>query len=477
MSMSAALANALTGLGAVGRSAQSVSSNISNSLTEGFGRREISLSSASLGGVRVSGELRIVNAVVLSDRRQSDAEVGMFGSALSFHRSFQDALGAADSPFSLPGRIATLEGRLIEAASRPDATTRLDSVAHGAADLARSFNTAATAVQAQRLSADGRIAAQVDTLKTNLGQIRDLNGAIARIQLNTPQSNALLDQRQQLIDEISMIVPLRELPRDRGSVALMTTGGQVLLDNGVADIEFSPANAVTPGMTPGSGLSDLTINGRPIVFRDGTGRMDGGSLAGDFQVRDVLAPAAQDQLDDLAADLIGRFQQSGLDSTLGAGDAGLFTDGGDALVPPASVGLAQRLTLNARVDPGAGGEAWRLRDGINANIPGPVGNSALLQGLSDALGASRPAFSDGRTRSAAGHASELLSVVGGANFRAEQASTFAQSRSDTLRQRELAGGVDSDQEMQKLLLIEQSYAANARVIQAVDEMLRRLTEI
>ena len=44
-------------------------------------------------------------------------------------------------------------------------------------------------------------------------------------------------------------------------------------------------------------------------------------------------------------------------------------------------------------------------------------------------------------------------------------------------EQELLNGVDTDQEMQKLLLIEQSYAANARVIQVVDDMMRRLMEI
>jgi flagellar hook-associated protein 1 FlgK len=42
---------------------------------------------------------------------------------------------------------------------------------------------------------------------------------------------------------------------------------------------------------------------------------------------------------------------------------------------------------------------------------------------------------------------------------------------------EAAQGVDSDAELQKLLLVEQVYAANAKLIQAVDEMLEQLMEI
>lgn len=39
---------------------------------------------------------------------------------------------------------------------------------------------------------------------------------------------------------------------------------------------------------------------------------------------------------------------------------------------------------------------------------------------------------------------------------------------------EKAGGVDTDQELQALLVIEKNYAANAKVIQTVDDMVSTL---
>ena len=38
-------------------------------------------------------------------------------------------------------------------------------------------------------------------------------------------------------------------------------------------------------------------------------------------------------------------------------------------------------------------------------------------------------------------------------------------------------GVDSDFELQRLMLIEQAYAANARMIQTVDEMMQQLLRL
>ena len=46
-----------------------------------------------------------------------------------------------------------------------------------------------------------------------------------------------------------------------------------------------------------------------------------------------------------------------------------------------------------------------------------------------------------------------------------------------LHNAELRGGVDTDQEMQNLLMIEQAYSANAKVIQNVDDMIKTLLSI
>ncbi|WP_226780092.1 flagellar hook-associated protein FlgK [Oceaniglobus trochenteri] len=476
MSMSAALNNALSGLGAVGRSAQTVSSNIANALTPGYGRREVAQSAAASGGVQIDGISRSVNAAVLSDRRLADAEAARSAVGAGFLDRVQSLLGLPGDPGALSDQVAQLEGRLVEAASRPDSEVRLQSVVAAARDLSSRINDIGDGLQAERGAADKAIADDVRLLNTTLAEIRDLNAGIAR-HSGTGDANALKDQRQVLIDRISEVVPIRSIPRDRDAVALMTVGGQIILDGQAAEFGFTRANAVTPDMTLGAGqLSGLTLDGKPIEMNTHGGRMDGGRLAASFALRDQLAPEAQGYLDNLARDLIERFESSGLDPTRGPGDPGLFTENGAALSATPAVGLAQRLRLNALVDPDQGGSATRLRDGLGAMVPGPVGESGLLQSLADALGETRPTVL-GLSTSAAGLASELVARTGGALFQAEQSQVFAQSRADALREQELTSGVDSDQEMQKLLMIEQSYGANARVIQVIDSMMRRLLEI
>ena len=169
-----------------------------------------------------------------------------------------------------------------------------------------------------------------------------------------------------------------------------------------------------------------------------------------------------------------------MDPTLLPGDAGLFTDEGMAFDPLDEVGISSRLQLNAAVDERQGGEPWRIRDGINAVAPGDVGDARLIQNLSDALTTARAPLSGDfgiGAFSAANLISTLTSQIGADRYQAEKSLTFASSQFDELRQQILADGVDSDEELQRLLIVEQAYAANVKMIEAADEMMQTILRI
>lgn len=479
MTISAALSNALTGLGATSRSMQVVSSNIANALTPGYGRREIDLATQFQGGVRVAGVARLVDQSVVTERRIVGAELGGSETRTSALRRLAGTIGGTDSQGSISATVARFESALTEAAPSPDSEPRLASVAYAGRDLATALNAASTTIQDERLKADGTIAGEVGRLKTGLAQIDRLNEEIVKLRATGQDANGLLDQRQQVIDGISDIVPMRELPRQNGAIAIVTDNGQVLLDSRPAEIEFSPVPGMSASMTLGAPLSGLTVGGRAIDMGAAGGRMSGGTLAAHFDVRDRLGPEAQAQIDGLARDLVERVSAPGVDPTA-AGLPALFTDKGAVFAAGNEPGLAGRIALNAALDPNQGGEPWRLRDGLYAAGRGPEGDASLLRALGDALSAAKPASSSSLSAASIGFADRVGSVGAEADARlfiSERNVTFSIARSAELVEQELAGGVDTDQEMQKLLLIEQAYGANAKVIQAVDAMLKRLLEI
>lgn len=72
---------------------------------------------------------------------------------------------------------------------------------------------------------------------------------------------------------------------------------------------------------------------------------------------------------------------------------------------------------------------------------------------------------------------ELESRVSTRRIDAESDSTIRNARAETITGRFMADGVDSDAEMQKLLRYEQAYAANARVIQAIEDMMDQILRL
>ena len=482
MTLNSALYNALTGLSANSRAAHVVSSNVANATTEGYGARSLSLSSRTLGGapsgVVIEGVTRHVDERLLGDRRLSDAAIGYGSTRSSFLEGLEKALGTPDQLGSLSGRLAQFEAALIEAAARPDSEAALNASLNAARNVVSHLKATSDHIQDARLAADQAIAQEVGQLNQGLKEVQDLNTKIQAAIVRGADPSGLMDQRQQAIDALSSIIPIKQVPRNGGQVALISSGGAILLDGRAAELEFSPVNTIVPEMTLGSGaLSGLTINSQPIDTTTERNAITGGSLAAHFQVRDDLAVSAQEQLDAFARDLVERFQDPALDATRALGAPGLFTDAGAAFDPVDEIALSSRLTLNATVDPVQGGAIWRLRDGLGAAVPGNVGNAALLGSLIDALEAPKVAASggfSGAARSSSGLASDLLNSVAATLHHSEAQLGFDSAQNDSLREMELAQGVDTDAEMQKLMIIEQAFAANAQVVTATDEMLQLL---
>lgn len=484
MSITSAMTNALSGLAANARAAEIVSSNVANALTEGYARRELVLSAQNLGGrgagVRVDGIARAVNQSVLNDKRLADAAASHAGLRGEFELRVEQSIGDPGESGSLGGRIAAFEAAIAHAASRPDSEARLQSVMSAAADLAGKLRGIQSEIQAARSAADARIGREVDELNAALGEVDGLNTQIVAERAAGRDASALFDQRQAIVDRIARIVPLREAARDRDQIALFTTGGAVLLDGRPAAIGFSPAGQITPDMTLGSGaLSGLTVNGQPVLSTE-TGPLGGGSLGAALAVRDDLGPDWQAQIDAVARDLVERFESPAVDPTRAPGQAGLLTDAGLALDPMHEAGLAGRISVNAGVDPSRGGALWRLRDGLGAAGPGSPGDATLLLACADALSEGRIPASGrfvGAARSASGLAADVLSQAASERLRGEERSAYLASRQQSLASLHLENGVDTDAEMQRLLLIEEAFAANARVIQTLDDLLQQIMRL
>jgi len=409
----------------------------------------------------------------------ADAAYGLADTTSDFAASMEALIGLPGEAGSLSARVSDLENSFLEATAFPSSEPLQRQILESSLALTGRLNDLSKTVQYSRVSADQAIGDQVSVLNTALQQVVSLNSEIERENLAGTAVSGLLDQRQQVIDSISHIVPIRELPRQNGRVALITTGGVQLVDGPAATFEFSPTATIVPEMTRSTGgLSGLTLNGRPLS--ENNKGMDGGALAAHFQIRDELAPQMQSMLDSFARDLLERFQDPAVDTSIGSGDLGVFTDDAAVFDPLNEVGLSGRISINAAANPDEGGLLSQFRDGMGALTLGPAGESRQLQAFYDAL-TSRKAATSGSISvlnlTVQELSSEFLSSLSQQKYALDNEAAFALTKSESLQSLEQAGGVDTDEEMQKLLLIEQAYGANARVIQTIDELIQTLIRI
>lgn len=482
MSINLALGNALSGLNAAQRQAQVSSNNLANALTEGYGARKLELSSRLTGdegaGVRIDGVVRHVDKAVWAERREADADLGAKSTLSQGMSQLEGIIGGPQDADGLAARINAVEVALTSAAADPSADIRLETVARRLSDLTEGLNERQSQIQQMREDADRSIANQITTLNDALVRVEQLNADVQSARSVGADTSTLEDQRQSAIDEISDIMPVRVIERERGRLALMSVRGEVMIDGPAAQYQFAPTTTIMPQMTYASSMLGgiERSDGTPLSTSSAMGNMVGGTLEAAFTLRDETLVEAQANLDSIARDLAERFQDPAVDPGRVVGTAGLLTDGGGEFLAANEQGLAGRIALNTAADPDEGGDAARIRTGISG-VPVPVGDASQINRWLEGLNEQRTLSVGGVGGTAVGLSSTISSDIGARRVAAEEDETFATARWSAIRETELAGGVDSDAELQTLLRVEQAYAANARVIETVQFMMRELMEL
>ena len=314
-------------------------------------------------------------------------------------------------------------------------------------------------------------------MNQSLENIAELNRKIQSQTLLGGSPAALIDARQHLVDEISARIPVREFMRDDGRIMLMAQDGSILVDREAAQFDF--ARSVQPGpadRVENGALSAISLNGQEL--RPGNAMFETGQIGALLQIRDIDGPLAQQQLDLVAFDLVNRFADQTVDPSLAPNQFGLFSLSGSTALPENLTGIAGRLLVNPMIDPAAGGEIWRLRAGLNASDPGAPLDNSIIDRMVLALNAPKALSGlQGPARSASGHASDILSATATVRLEFDQRVAQSAARFTALSEAFAVQGVDTDAELSNLLVLEQAYSANARVLSTVDAMLRTILEI
>ena len=465
MSLSGALSVASTGLRANQTLADISARNIANAGRDGYVRRDVAVQDRG-GGVEVAAISRDVDATLARLGHQEQARLARASTIAETMEVYTATLGAPDDGVSIAEKLTALESGLVRLAGNPGDQATQAGVLDAAQAAARSLRDMDDRLGAVAREVDLGIRYDVADLNAGLERVADLNARIMRTQKGTGEMMSLEQTRDDTISEIAGYLDITATIEADGTASLRTGRSVDLVDGAlVAPIRFDAATG-----TLSAGDADITPG------RDAVRGAEAGSIAGLIEMRDRVLPDWRAQNDALARGLVETFE--GADASLAAGQAGLFTDAGNALSPGAQDGLAGRIAVNAAIDPASGGALHRLRDGIGAAAPGLAGDATQARAFAEAFGATRGFDPQAGLPASATLSDYATTLVAGQNT----ARAAAQSETDALRisadtiaesQRNRTG-VNTDDEMQKLMAIEQSYAANAKVMSTVSGMIDTL---
>ena len=535
MSLTTALSNAKTGLASTQRQVAGASDNIANARTPGYVAKEARITANNTAGVGTGVSATVVrspvDSILLRDLRYEAARLGTQDVRAEATLNLANVSGNPEDQRSLAFGFTKVETTFQALFDAPERTDLLREVFFAARELTTKFDGAQGAIQTSREEADRQIADGVRIVNEALVNIQALNEKVAEGAADPSLDiSGILDERDRLIDTVAEQIGIRTFTRDRGEVVITTTEGVTLLDGEPRTLTFDRTTVIDASTridSVPSGLSGLQIDG----FNIEPGPLGGpqalrtGSIAGHFLARDVDLIRYQEQIDAMAKEAIVLFQQADAQvaalrygAFTGGPEApvdvpGLFTDAGASVDPAATatniIGLAGRLDVNALVDPDQGGDLQRIRTGVVATFrpdaaevdfsgPVPVATataaytdptSAQLPGFKDQVGDFLSGLTDPRPLSPNGgltsnvslqtFASEFAAGVQTDRANLENLADRTRTIFDTLEIRRFnENGVNVDEESEKLLELEQAYAANAQVINIIarmfDELLARI---
>lgn len=317
------MSNSVTGLLAMQQALATTGQNIANANTPGYSRELVNLASmppqyekgSYVGaGVQVASVTRAYDQFITSQLNAATTT----DSSLQFQNNFTTQVTQllGDTSSGIAQQTQAFFNATQAIAANPTDSTARSTFLGSAQALTDSFNR----IDSQLQSLDGQIGQQASDIgrqiNTYAKQVASLNGEISKAQATNPNAmpNDLLDQRDQLITQISSLIDVKANPDNQGNINLTLASGESLVLN-------STATNLTVGNLP-SGLN-ITLGKTDI-----TSRVTGGTLGGMLQAQSQLVTPLRNQLGRAAlvlADQVNQNQTAGVDLNGNPG-TNLFTD-------------------------------------------------------------------------------------------------------------------------------------------------------
>jgi flagellar hook-associated protein 1 FlgK len=399
------LATSVSGLLAFQKALGVTSNNVANVSTPGYSV-ESAIFTAQPGeqsgigyfgtGVEVSNVTRSYSELLAGQMRTSQSAYSNFNTYATTAGTVDDML--SDTTTGLSAQLQSFSNSLQTLANSPTLAASGTAVLSSAQSLAQSIQGYASQLNSTEQNVEGQISSNVQEINSLASNIANVNTQIAQDQGSGASPNSLLDQRDQLINQLSQYVSVNTATQSDGSMDVFIGNGQALVSGGTTETLSAIPNQYNPTQFD-IGLTTAGTSGAPV---DVTGAISGGSLGGLLAVRSQVIDPTLNSLGQIAtgiASIVNQQQAAGLTQSGNPGQP-MFAIGaiqvspssnntGSGTLSVTNTSLSALTTDNYTLTNNNG--TWQLYDttsqqAVTMSGDGSAGNPFTAAGLSIVVG-------------------------------------------------------------------------------------------
>ena len=417
MSLTQALATALSGLRASQAGISIVSANVANAQTPGYVRKNAVMEATAAGndgsGVRIAAINRQLDEYVQRQLRVESSGASYADTRAQLYSQLQNIYGVPGSDSSLETAYNSFTSALQALSTSPDSASARNGVLGTAQALTHQLNGMSTAVQALRSQAELGIADAVTKANDAMQRIADINQQLGTASANDATTAGLLDQRDQAIDQLAQLMDINVVQSDHNQITIFNSSGIQLVGTQPSKLVFDAQGTMTPSSVWSADPNKRMVGTILLTSANGSTldlvaskAVRSGQIAAYLEMRDQALPEAQSQLDELAAGMARALSDRSTAGTPVAGvppgfdiDLGSLLPGNTVRVTYTdSVTNAQHVITLMRVEDPA---ALPLPDSATSDpkdkvigISFAAGMGSVVNQISVALGGTVPQFSN-----------------------------------------------------------------------------------
>ncbi len=369
------LSTGISGLNAAQVALNTVGNNISNANTAGYSRQVVQQSEAisqsngryTIGtGVDVVAVQRAYSQFLTSAVWSSNASLQHATSYNNLATTLNSALSGSGN---LQGSLDSFYGAFSTVANAPGSTSGRQALLGSANALVTVYNTLGQQLGSQQTQINSQIKGTVASINSVIGNIANINQQIRQAS-GTGQPNALLDQRDALVNTLSGYLGVSAVTEGDGTVSVYSASGQALVSGSNAYQLSTAGTAYDPSRT---NVFDSSGN-------DITSRLSGGSLGALLDYRGNVLDSVQNQLGQAAVALassVNAQQAKGLDLNGKQGSAIFSVPPPTVLAAGSNLGSASVVASISDVSKltasdytlSYNGSQWKLQNTAGQNVP------------------------------------------------------------------------------------------------------------